>query len=125
MSWQNVISRSTFVLKARSSDCGFSRRRKASFVRPWCGTSFVCSDVGLGKLSVGLATAHHLLTVPVERIVDDGLRRNQFVVVFELEMPKAFGDRIQPRGLRLVPERVVSVSAVYDLCQENDRRITR
>src|SRR5258708_804738 len=71
-----------------------------------------------------LAAAHHLLTVPVERIVDDGLRRDQLVVIFEPEMPKPFGDRIQPRGLRLVPERVVSVSAVYDLCQENDRRIT-
>src|SRR5262249_23042933 len=79
---------------------------------------------GLTKLSVSLATAHHLLTVSVEGIVDDGFRRDQFVVVLEPKMPEAFGNRVQCSGLRLIPQRVVSIGAVDDLCQQDDGRIT-
>src|SRR5215470_3584528 len=76
-------------------------------------------------LSVGLAPSHHLLTVSIERVVDDRLCCDHFVIVFEAKVPKAFGDRVKPRGLRLIPQRVVRVGAVYDLCQKNDGWITR
>src|SRR6516162_1110493 len=77
------------------------------------------------ELSVRLAASHHLLAVTVERVVHDGFGCDHLVVIFEPEMPKTFGDRIQSRGLRLIPQRVVGVSAVYDLCQENNGRIAR
>src|SRR4051812_3053899 len=38
-------------------------------------------------------------------------------------MPETLGDRLEPRRLRPVPERVVRVGAVDDLGQERERRI--
>jgi hypothetical protein len=45
-------------------------------------------------LPVRLASSHHLLTVLIERIVDDGLRCNHLVIVLKAKVPKAFGDRV-------------------------------
>ena len=75
----------------------------------------------LAKLTVGLAAAHHLLTVPIERIVYDRLGRDQFVVVLESKMPETFGDRVEPRSLWLIPQHVVGIRAIDDLGCEQAR----
>src|SRR5262245_5404186 len=83
------------------------------------------SAVGSAKLPVRLAPPHHFLAVAIECIVDDGFSRDQFMVVLEAEMPEAFGNRVQPGGLRLVPKRVIGVGAVDDFGHKNDGRIAR
>src|SRR5437879_3852806 len=77
----------------------------------------------LPELTVRLAAADHLLTVGVQGVVDDGLGRNHLQIILEAEMAETFGDGVQPRRLRLVPERVVRVGSVDDLGQENDGRV--
>src|SRR5437667_11053009 len=67
------------------------------------------------------ALTDHLLAVGVERVVDNPLGRIQGVIILEPETPKAFGDRLEPRGLRLVPEGVVRVGAVDDSREMHER----
>src|SRR5438046_1945964 len=69
------------------------------------------------------ALAYHLLAVGVERVVDNPLGRVQGVIILEPETPKALGDRLEPRGLRLVPEGVVRVGAVHDSREMHERWI--
>ena len=69
------------------------------------------------ELTVGLPAAYHLLTVPIQCIIDDRFGGNHFMVVLEPEMAKAFGDRIESSGVRLVPKGVVGVGPVHNLGQ--------
>src|SRR5205809_5783576 len=69
------------------------------------------------------ALTHHQLAIGVERVVDNPLGRVQGVIILEPETPKAFGNRLEPRGLRLVPEGVVGVGAIHDSREKHERGI--
>src|SRR5713101_5794618 len=88
----------------------------------WVGLDFLISlaphQVRLGlrdKVTVGLALAHHFLTIGVERIIHDPLGGVLFVIILEAQVAEALGDRLQSRSLGLVPERVVGIRTVDDL----------
>src|SRR5260370_42040687 len=77
------------------------------------------------KVAVGLALAHHFLTIRVEGVIHDPLSGVLFVVGLPAQMAEALGDGFQSRPLRLVPERIVGIRAVHDLAQQDQRRIIR
>src|SRR6266478_1685742 len=75
--------------------------------------------------SVWLPALHHLLAICVQRIVNNPLRCIDFVVVLKIQAAKPFRDGVQPRALRLLPQRVVGVRAIHDLAKQHQRRIPR
>src|SRR5713226_449127 len=64
---------------------------------------------------IRLTALHHLFAVRVERIVNNPLGRVNFVVVLKIQPAKPFRDGVQPRALRLLPQRVVRIRAIHDL----------
>src|SRR5882757_415552 len=60
--------------------------------------------------SVWLPALHHLLAIRVQRIVNNPLGCIDFVVVLKIQASKPFRDGVQPRALRLLPQRVVGVA---------------
>ena len=77
------------------------------------------------EVTVRLAAPYHLAAIRIERIVHDPLRRILCVIVLEAEMPEAFCDSFEPWTLRLVVQRVVSISAVDDPPKQYQRGILR
>src|SRR2546423_1655301 len=75
------------------------------------------------EAAVRLAAIYHLAAIRIERVVDDPLSRIVFMVVFEAEMPEAFGDSFQARSLRLLIQRVVGVGTVNDPPQQHQGRV--
>ena len=74
---------------------------------------------------VRLSAIHHLFAVRVERLVNNPLGRIDFVVVPEIKMAKPFRDGLQPRALRLLPQRVIGIRAIHDLPEQHECRIPR
>src|SRR6266516_7897355 len=70
------------------------------------------------KVAIGLALAHHGLTIGVECVIDDPFSGVLLVVILEPKMAEPLGDGLQAWTLGLVPERVVGISAVDDLAQQ-------
>src|SRR5216684_293375 len=73
--------------------------------------------------SVWLPALHHLLAIRAQRIVNNPLRCIDFVVVLKIQAAKPFRDGVQPRALRLLPQRVVGVRAIHDLAKQHQCRI--
>src|SRR5713226_9780020 len=72
-----------------------------------------CAPLGSrDKVAVGLALAHHLLTIGVERVIDDPLSRVLLVVILEAQVAEALSDGLEARSLGLVPEGIVGIRAV-------------
>jgi hypothetical protein len=73
------------------------------------------------ELSIGLPAAYHLLTVSIQRIIDDRLSGNHFVVVLEPEMAKPPGACIQSGWF----QRELSVSAPFTILANRTRAGSR
>src|SRR6266513_4352094 len=74
--------------------------------------------------SVGFALTHHLLAISIEGVVDNPFGGVLLMVVLETEVTEAFSNRLQPLALRLVPERVISISPIDDLAEQDQGQIT-
>src|ERR1700680_4626233 len=68
--------------------------------------------------SAELSTLYHLPAIRVQRIVNNPFGGIDFVVVAKAQVAKTLGNRIQTSGLRLMPQRVVRVSAVNDFGEQ-------
>src|SRR5260370_18723354 len=68
--------------------------------------------------SVCFPLAHHLMTVGVKGIVNDPLGCIKFVIVFETQVSKAFGNCLKPWTFGLIPERIVGISSIDDLTKQ-------
>src|SRR5260370_3387732 len=75
--------------------------------------------------SIWLPALHPLLAIRVQRSVNNPLRCIDFVVVLKIQPAKPFRDGVQPRALRLLPQRVVGVRAIHDLAKQHQRWIRR
>src|SRR6266436_4090537 len=76
------------------------------------------------KVAVGLALAHHFLTIGIEGVVDDPLGGVLLVVVLETEVAEALSDGLQSRSLGLVPERIIGIRAIHNLAEQDESRVT-
>src|SRR6266487_6719669 len=77
------------------------------------------------KVAIGLALAHHGLTIGVECVIDDPLGLVLLVIILETQMAEAFGDSFESWSLGLVPERIVGIRTVDDLAEQDEGRVTR
>src|SRR6266850_668753 len=76
--------------------------------------------VALLKPTIRLTSLYDFLTISVQRVVNDPLGGVDLVVVLEAQLREAESNGFQSSGFRLVPERVVRVRSVDDLCQEDE-----
>src|SRR5215472_8719145 len=76
------------------------------------------------KRPLRLAATHHLLAVRVQRVVDNPLPGVDLVIVPEPEMSETFGNSVESRRLRLVPQGIVGISAIDDLGEQRQCGIT-
>src|SRR5262249_59431917 len=72
------------------------------------------------RLTVWFSAAYHLLTVGVQGVIDGRFGCNDCVIVSISKMAETFGDRLQSCRFGLMPEGVIRVSSIDDLCQECD-----
>src|SRR5229473_1059894 len=72
------------------------------------------SSVLWHEIAVGLALAHHFLTIGIQGVIDDPLGGVLLMVVFVAQVAEAFGNRLQPWPLRLVPQGVIGICAIDD-----------
>src|SRR2546430_4978478 len=67
------------------------------------------------KVAIGLALAHHCLTIGVECVIDNPFGGVLLMVILETKMAETLGDGLQSWSLGLVPERIVGIRTVDDL----------
>src|SRR5260370_1247443 len=75
--------------------------------------------------SVWLSALPNFLQIRVQPIINNPLRCIDFVIVLKIQAANPFRDGVQPRALRLLPQRVVGVRAIHDLAKQHQRRIRR
>src|SRR5260370_13646614 len=93
----------------------------------WLFVPCTCSP-GLSRYlrlecAVGLALTNHGLAVGIEGIVDNPFRRILLMIILVAQMPEAFGNSVESRSFRLMPERIVGISAIDNFSQQYQSRV--
>src|SRR5512136_928286 len=75
----------------------------------------------LQESPLGLPFADHFLAVGIKSVVDDPFCRIDSLIVLIPQMPKPFGNSLEPRTFGLVVKGVIGIGPVYDTGQQEQR----
>lgn len=70
------------------------------------------------ELTFGFASLYHFLAVCMQGVIDNPFSRVDFMVIFEAQMAKPFGDGLEPGSFGLAVKGVVCIRAIDNLAEQ-------